>query len=332
MRGDPARLSENRAKAFLGCKLRGAGFVVDSETAKSWISRQQEARNVVFPYFTGDDIYDLVEMKASRMAVDFSGLTEREAAHYQEIYNHLFNTVRLQRMSLGARKLRDEWWHFESAAWGLRRAIREMDEALAFAEVSSTIIPRRVKLGPLYNHKVILIASDSYSDQAVLSSSAHWLWVVKYSTTNRVDPSYSPSVAFETFPRPMSTVRLSDIGWDLERNRSRIMSRRGLGLTKLYNLVNDPGVADSDDRDVAWMREIHVELDRAVMEAYGWSDLALDHGFHTYRQMTRWTVSPAARVEILDRLLEENHRRAALQGDAPPGGDDDGDEAEGDAE
>ena len=27
--------------------------------------------------------------------------------------------------------------------------------------------------------------------------------------------------------------------------------------------------------------------------------------------MQRWTVSPAARLEILDRLLEENHRRAA---------------------
>ena len=46
---------------------------------------------------------------------------------------------------------------------------------------------------------------------------------------------------------------------------------------------------------------------------YGWSDVPLDHGFHTYRQMERWTVSPAARVEILDRLLEENHRRAAAR-------------------
>ena len=44
---------------------------------------------------------------------------------------------------------------------------------------------------------------------------------------------------------------------------------------------------------------------------------ALDHGFHTYRQMERWTVSPAARVEILDRLLEENHKRAAADGSAP---------------
>ena len=87
------------------------------------------------------------------------------------------------------------------------------------------------------------------------------------------------------------------------------MLRRNLGLTKLYNLVNDP-----DHRrlrsDIARMREIHVELDQAVMDAYGWCDVRLDHGFHTYRQMQRWTVSPAARVEILDRLLEENLRRA----------------------
>jgi hypothetical protein len=41
--------------------------------------------------------------------------------------------------------------------------------------------------------------------------------------------------------------------------------------------------------------------------------------------MRRWTVSPTARVEILDRLLEENHRRAAAQGEAPPS-EDEGDE------
>ena len=59
------------------------------------------------------------------------------------------------------------------------------------------------------------------------------------------------------------------------------------------------------------MRAIHVELDAAVAAAYGWEDLDLTHGFHTYRKMTRWTLSPATRAEILDRLLEENHRRAA---------------------
>jgi hypothetical protein len=96
------------------------------------------------------------------------------------------------------------------------------------------------------------------------------------------------------------------------------MLRRQLGLTKLYNLVNDPTITDAADPNVARLRAIHIEIDEAVVEAYGWSDIALDHGFHTYRQMERWTVSPAARVEILDRLLEENHRRAAAEAAASP--------------
>ena len=137
---------------------------------------------------------------------------------------------------------------------------------------------------------------------------------------------YTPSDVFETFPRPESTDRLAEVGRTLDTERREIMLRRDLGLTKLYNLVNDP---DYTDDDIVRMREIHVELDHAVMDAYGWGDVELDHGFHTYRQMRRWTVCPAARVEILDRLLEENLRRAAAQGEAPPPADD---EDEGDDE
>ena len=132
---------------------------------------------------------------------------------------------------------------------------------------------------------------------------------------------------FVTFPRPEATDWLDAIGRTLDTERREIMLRRQLGLTKLYNLVNDPDITDAADPDVARMRAIHVELDNAVMAAYGWSDVPLDHGFHTYRQMQRWTVSPAARVEILDRLLAENHRRAALQGAAPAAAEDDEEEA-----
>jgi hypothetical protein len=35
----------------------------------------------------------------------------------------------------------------------------------------------------------------------------------------------------------------------------------------------------------------------------------LDHGFHGTKQGLRFTVSPIARQEILDRLLELNHQR-----------------------
>lgn len=130
----------------------------------------------------------------------------------------------------------------------------------------------------------------------------------------RNDPRYTPSDVFETFPRPAATDELEHRGRVLDEERKEIMLRRGLGLTALYNLVNDAKLETGIDPDVDRMREIHVDLDDAVMAAYGWDDVPLGHGFHAYRQMTRWTVSPAARVEILDRLLAENHRRAAEEG------------------
>jgi hypothetical protein len=50
-------------------------------------------------------------------------------------------------------------------------------------------------------------------------------------------------------------------------------------------------------------------MDRAVAAAYGWDDLALGHDFHQTQQGVRFTLSEAARREVLGRLLELNHRR-----------------------
>lgn len=160
---------------------------------------------------------------------------------------------------------------------------------------------------------VVVFATDSYADQAVLSSSMHQYWAITRGSGMRGDPRYTPSDVFETFPRPQNTDALAAIGKTLDEERREIMMRRQLGLTKLYNLVNDPDISDSSDADVARLREIHRQLDETVMVAYGWSDVPLDHGFYEYRKMTRWTVCPEARIEILDRLLEENHRRAKLE-------------------
>ena len=190
----------------------------------------------------------------------------------------------------------------------MRKAIAGLPEVLVIALVSKTVMPVRVSTGQVFSHKLGVFASDSYSIQAALSSNLHQLWAMKYGSTMRADVNYSPSDVFETFPRPAPTDPLEQVGRALHEVRRAIMLQRDLGLTKLYNLVNDPDV--QGDPDIDRMRDIHVELDRAVLHAYGWSDIDPAHGFHTYRQMERWTVSPAVRVEILDRLLEENHRRA----------------------
>jgi hypothetical protein len=52
-------------------------------------------------------------------------------------------------------------------------------------------------------------------------------------------------------------------------------------------------------------------MDEAVAKAYGWDDLDLAHGFHETKQGVRYTISEAARREVLGRLLKLNHERYA---------------------
>ena len=63
--------------------------------------------------------------------------------------------------------------------------------------------------------------------------------------------------------------------------------------------------------DAEVFREMLSGIDQAVAAAYGWDDLDLGHDFHETDQGTRYTLSPPARREVLDRLLEHNHQRYA---------------------
>ena len=319
----PVRLLENAGTAFLGCYTLGMGFVLTSAEAAAWIDIDPRNAEVIFPYLNGEDLNSQPDIAAPRRVIDFGDMSESAARGYPLPYNRLLERVKPER-SKKAKAVREApWWLFWRRREKMRDAIANLDEVLVIARVSRTVMPARVQTNQVFHEKLVVFATDSFMDQAVLSSSLHQMWAIKYGTTMRIDPTYTPSVVFETFPRPDADERSVEIGRLLDSERREIMLRRKLGLTRLYNLVNDPDVDDSVDADVARLREIHVELDRAVMDAYGWSDVPLEHGFHTYRQMRRWTVSPTARVEILDRLLEENHRRAAAQGEAPPPSEDD---------
>lgn len=311
--GYPATLQENSGVAHEGCKPSASGFVVPPEVAHKWISMSPKNQDVLFPYMNGKDVNADASSSPTRWIIDFTGLDEAMASTYAEPFNHAFGHVRPQRATASVSLRTAPWWLFERPRMGMRRAIAKLDQVLIMALTSETLMPARIENRCVFSNSLAVFATNSYADQAVLSSSLHQMWAIKYGSGMRNDPRYTPSDVFETFVRPEPNDRLAEAGKVLDTERGAIMLEQNLGLTKLYNRINDPEIADADDPDVARLREIHVELDEAVMAAYGWDDVPLDHGFHTYRQMMRWTVSPAARVEILDRLLEENHRRAALE-------------------
>lgn len=312
--GHPRRLAENIGIAYQGCIVLGMGFVLDPTEAAEWIASDPRNAEVLFPYLNGEDLNSRPDSSASRWVIDFFDRSLDAASAWEQPINRLAERVRPERQRVNRSALRDRWWQYAEKRPALRKAISELDEVLAITRVSRSVMPLRVRTGQIFSDSLVIFATDSFADQAVLSSSMHQMWAIQNGSGMRSDPRYTPSEAFDAFPRPVRTSMVESHGRTLDTERRAIMARLDLGMTKLYHLVNGPAITDTMNADIARLRRIHVELDEAVMEAYGWDDVPLDHGFHTYRQMERWTVSPAARVEILDRLLEENHRRAAQQG------------------
>ena len=132
------------------------------------------------------------------------------------------------------------------------------------------------------------------------------------------DPVYVPTDCFETFPFPTDfafSPALDAAGKAYYEYRAALMVRRNEGMTKIYNRFHDQRETAGD---IVRLRELHATMDRAVLDAYFWQDLAeraapifLDESNeddHTYQGRLFW---PAAfRDEVLARLLDLNRVRA----------------------
>ncbi|MCA1601538.1 MAG: BREX-1 system adenine-specific DNA-methyltransferase PglX, partial [Acidobacteria bacterium] len=265
--GNPVRLAENAGVAFQGCVVVGMGFVLDPDEPAGWIDADPKNAEVLFPYLNGEDLNSRSDASSSRWIIDFNNRPEIDAKSYVLPYQRVRERVWPERQKVNRKVHRERWWQYGDKRPALRRAITGFDEVVAITLVSNTVMPTRVPTGQVFSHKLAVFATDSFADQAVLSSNQHQVWAIKYGSTLGAGVNYSPSDVFITFPRPGRTERLAEVGKTLDTERREIMLCRDLGLTKLYNLVNDPEINDSIDPDVARLRQIHVELDEAVARA-----------------------------------------------------------------
>ncbi|WP_370011851.1 type IIL restriction-modification enzyme MmeI [Nocardiopsis sp. LDBS0036] len=305
--GNPKKLAANAGQSFQGSIVLGEGFVLEPEQAHELIRRDPRNRKVLFPYLIGKDLNSRPDCSPSRWVINFGSMSEEEAREYPEPFEIVERKVRPIREKNNRKVYRDYWWQYGEKRPAMMKAIADLDFVLAITLVSRTVMPALVPSNQVFAHKLAVFATDSFASLALLSSSMHVNWAWSRSSTMKSDLNYSPSDVYETLPMPAPTVRMEEVGERLDRERREIMQRRGLGLTKLYNLVHSPFGEGGPDIDR--LREIHVEIDEAVMSAYGWSDLDLKHAHHETPQGTRWTVVQDARVEILDRLLELNFAR-----------------------
>jgi hypothetical protein len=303
-------LRENRSFAFMGSNVLGVGFTLTPDEKDQLIASDHRNAKVIQPYVIGRDLNQRPDCSASRWIINFQDWSLERAAEYPSCLEILTRLVKPQRDLVKKKNYREIWWQYAERCPGLYEAIKGQEHALAISLVGNAIMPVIVPTGQVFAHKCAVFAFEDLATLAILSSSAHSVWTIRYTSTMRTDINYSPSDVFATLPRPIPTGELEALGRQLDTTRRDLMLSRAWGLTKTYNRVHDPDVHEPAIQE---LRDIHVAIDEAVMRAYGWDDLDLKIGHHPTKIGIRWTVSKEARFELLDRLLEENHRRYALE-------------------
>ncbi len=126
----------------------------------------------------------------------------------------------------------------------------------------------------------VFAIDDDYS-MGILLSRAHDAWAWAQSSTLETRLRYTPTTVFETFPWPepadAQRSAIAAASAALYGRRSALCLEHTMGLTKLYNLMDEGGFQD--------LKKLHKELDEAVAEAYGWPKSVAQDGAELVRRL-----------------------------------------------
>ncbi|MCK4302882.1 MAG: N-6 DNA methylase [Candidatus Eisenbacteria sp.] len=318
---DPVPLVANKSLHSDGVKVQGIGFVLSDKEAKELVLKDKRSSAVVWRYVTGDDLNSLPHPNGSRWIINFWDMSESEARVFVEPFRIVEERVKPYRDSLTRQVHEPCFWKF----WDRREDFFSRCSRLQHVVVMSKLSKyRAVTFGPvrnIYSEKVKVFASDDAALFGILQSQAHDSWSLREGATTGETPAYSGTKCFGTFPLPLGSTYSTLRGTATECYEHREAYRRAhaVGLTESYNRFHDP---DERDPVIDRLRELHAAMDRAVLDAYGWSDIPTDCEFlldyeideedagSRRKKPWRYRWPDPVRDEVLARLLELNAERA----------------------
>ncbi|EMM3428754.1 type IIL restriction-modification enzyme MmeI [Klebsiella aerogenes] len=325
----PKRLKVNEGLAYQGSIVLGMGFLLMPDQAQSMLDADPKNSDVIFPYINGDDLNSDPEQKPSRWVINFWDWPESKAKSYTLPYEHLVQNVKEERLSNKDKGAREKWWQFLRARSELYHAIgkgkyfdrhpknwysetSQMERVFCLSRVTKFIAPAITPSNFIWSDSMVIFCSSSFDFLALLFSQIHEVWVRKNASRLESRLRYTPSDALETLPLPHAfSDELCVIAEQFANNRTAICKDKKIGLTNLYNRFHD-----DNERDpcIEKLRVLQRDIDSSIANSYGWHDLNLEHGFHEVPYLpendrVRFTISDAARIEVLQRLSKLNHLR-----------------------
>jgi N-6 DNA Methylase len=266
-------------------------------------------------------------LRSGIVSADYPGPV---AADWPELLEIVSRRVRPERANNPDRSRREIWWRYTRRTPGLKSATKSIEFVLVLSRVSPQLAIARVPSRLIFAETIIVLAYPDFAPFAVLQSRVHEIWARFFSSTLEDRLRYAPSDCFETFPFPSSYETdpvLEAFGQAYHDHRSTLMIAANEGMTKAYNRFHK---SDEGGEAIQRLRELHDEMDRAALRAYGWHDLAAElrpeflteetENDHTYQNRCFWPAE--GRDRVLARLLALNAERRAEEvadGRAPAG-------------
>jgi hypothetical protein len=333
---DPARLRSNEGRSFIGTFTNGMGFTFDDDDGdatslhemEELIRKDPHNKERILPYIGGEELNESPTQLHTRYVINFGTLSEEEARKWPDLISIVERKVRVERQTKAKEVAEWPWWQFWRVRAELYEAIREHIRVLALSRVGNVVAFSFLPKGMIYADSLVVFALSTDAALVVMQSRPHEIWARFFSSSMKDDLRYTPTDCFETFPLPKGYDGLSSLkqaGREYYEFRAALMVGNNEGLTKTYNRFHDP---EETNLDILRLRQLHAAMDRAVLDAYSWSDIQptceflLDYddeegevdGQRRRRRPWRYRWPDEIRDQVLARLLELNRQRAEEEG------------------
>lgn len=326
---DPLELPENLGACFSGSIPLGDGFLFEADNPnansldemRQLVANDQRNQERILGFLGGRELNENPVPKVQRYIIYFDEMSEVEARRWPDLIAIVEAKVLPARLRQKRAVRARYWWRYGESTPALYAAVRGLPRVLCCSLTGSHIALTFLPSDLIFDQTLVVFALSDVGSFSVLQSRVHEIWARFFGATMKDDPRYNPSRAFFTFPWPSrvnENTRVSDAGSTYLDERARLMIANGEGLTSTYNRFHDPVERNPGTTK---LRELHAAMDRAVLDAYGWSDLLptceflLDYEDEEEegsrrKKPWRYRWPDEFRDEVLARLLELNRQRA----------------------
>ncbi len=253
--------------------------------------------SLIRPYRNGRDLTDKPRGVG---VIDLYGLSaEIVRQRCPAIYQWVLERVKPERDHNNRASYRDNWWLLGENQPLMRASLVGLSRYIVTTLTAKHRVFQFLEVDFLPDQALVAIGSDDAYLLGVLSSRLHVVWSLAAGGRLGMgnDPRYNITRCFDTFPFPDPTpeqqTRIRARAEELDAHRTRVLSpppqagegpgeRAGLTLTGLYNVLEKLRAGEpltAKDKAVhaaglvSVLKQLHDELDAAVLAAYGWQDL-----------------------------------------------------------